>query len=50
MPDFFFVTEKAPIVDLTAKLVVGIANEYSIAYGCARAFRDEGAELAVKHP
>ena len=28
-------------------LVVGIANEHSIAYGCARMFRDCGAELAV---
>ena len=28
-------------------LVVGIANENSIAYGCARVFRDLGAELAV---
>lgn len=28
-------------------LVLGIANEHSIAYGCARAFRTLGAELAV---
>ena len=28
-------------------LVVGIANEHSIAAGCARAFREAGAELAV---
>ncbi|HUP08258.1 MAG TPA: enoyl-ACP reductase FabI [Caldimonas sp.] len=28
-------------------LVVGIANEQSIAYGCARVFRECGAELAV---
>ena len=28
-------------------LVVGIANEHSIAYGCARMFRRCGAELAV---
>ncbi|MCE5974410.1 enoyl-ACP reductase FabI [Sinirhodobacter sp. WL0062] len=28
-------------------LVVGIANAQSIAYGCARAFRAQGAELAV---
>lgn len=28
-------------------LVVGIANEHSIAWGCARAFREAGAELAV---
>ena len=30
-------------------LVIGIANENSIAYGCARAFRSFGAELAVTH-
>lgn len=30
-------------------LVVGIANDSSIAYGCARAFRDAGAELAVTY-
>lgn len=28
-------------------LVIGIANEHSIAYGCARAFRAAGAELAI---
>ena len=28
-------------------LVIGIANEDSIAYGCARAFRSVGADLAV---
>jgi enoyl-[acyl-carrier protein] reductase I len=30
-------------------LVVGIANEQSIAYGCAKAFRELGAELAVTY-
>ena len=30
-------------------LVVGIANELSIAAGCARAFREAGAELAVTY-
>jgi enoyl-[acyl-carrier protein] reductase I len=30
-------------------LVLGIANEHSIAYGCARAFRKLGAELAVTY-
>jgi enoyl-[acyl-carrier protein] reductase I len=30
-------------------LVVGIANEHSIAYGCARAFRDAGADLAATY-
>jgi enoyl-[acyl-carrier protein] reductase I len=28
-------------------LIVGIANEHSIAWGCARALRDAGADLAV---
>ena len=32
---------------LFRSLVVGIANEHSIAYGCARVFRACGAELAV---
>lgn len=30
-------------------LVVGIANEMSIAYACAQAFHDQGAELAVTY-
>lgn len=30
-------------------LILGIANEHSIAYGCARAFRELGAELAVTY-
>ena len=30
-------------------LVCGIANEHSIAYGCARAFRELGAELAITY-
>jgi enoyl-[acyl-carrier protein] reductase I len=30
-------------------LVCGIANEHSIAYGCARAFRELGADLAVTY-
>jgi len=36
---------------LTGKkgLIVGIANEHSIAYGCAQAFRSLGAELAVTY-
>ena len=29
--------------------MVGIANEYSIAYGCANAFRSLGAELAITY-
>src|SRR5213080_3029581 len=30
-------------------LIVGIANEQSIAWGCAKAFRALGAELAVTY-
>jgi enoyl-[acyl-carrier protein] reductase I len=30
-------------------LVLGIANEHSIAYGCARAFRKVGAEVAITY-
>ncbi|WP_421848833.1 enoyl-ACP reductase FabI [Oricola sp.] len=30
-------------------LVIGIANDQSIAYGCAKAFRDQGASLAVTY-
>lgn len=30
-------------------LVVGIANEQSIAYGCAKAFKAQGAELAITY-
>lgn len=30
-------------------LIVGIANEQSLAYGCARHFRDEGADLAITY-
>lgn len=39
------------ILDLNGKkgLVVGIANEHSIAYGCANIFRQAGAELAVSY-
>jgi enoyl-[acyl-carrier protein] reductase I len=37
-----------PLVGKKA-LVLGIANEHSIAYGCARAFRKLGAELAITY-
>src|SRR3954468_18766804 len=30
-------------------LVLGIANEHSIAYGCAKVFRALGAELAITY-
>ncbi len=37
-----------PLVGQKA-VVLGIANEHSIAYGCARAFRKLGAELAITY-
>jgi enoyl-[acyl-carrier protein] reductase I len=36
-----------PVLAGQKALVVGIANEDSIAYGCAKAFRSVGADLAV---
>jgi enoyl-[acyl-carrier protein] reductase I len=36
-----------PVLAGCKALVVGIANDQSIAYGCAKAFRTAGAELAV---
>jgi enoyl-[acyl-carrier protein] reductase I len=36
-----------PILAGHKTLVVGIANQHSIAYGCAKAFRMAGAELAI---
>ncbi len=36
-----------PVLEGQKVLVVGIANDQSIAYGCAKAFRLAGAELAV---
>lgn len=40
------------LLDLTGKkgLVLGIANEDSIAYGCARVFHQAGADLAITYP
>jgi enoyl-[acyl-carrier protein] reductase I len=38
-----------PILKGTKVLVCGIANEHSIAYGCAKAFRELGAELAITY-
>ena len=44
------------MIDLSQKplagktgLILGIANEHSIAYGCAKAFRALGAEVAVTY-
>ena len=36
-----------PVLTGRKALVVGIANDQSIAYGCAKAFRTAGADLAV---
>lgn len=40
-----------PLVDLSGKrgLVIGIANDHSIAAGCARAFRQRGARIAATY-
>jgi enoyl-[acyl-carrier protein] reductase I len=40
---------KAKLLEGKRGLVVGIANEQSIAWGCAKAFRALGAELAVTY-
>ena len=36
-----------PVLEGEKALVIGIANEDSIAYGCAKAFRSLGADLAI---
>ena len=38
-----------PVLAGMKALVVGVANEHSIAYGCANAFRSLGAELAITY-
>jgi enoyl-[acyl-carrier protein] reductase I len=40
---------KAALLEGKRGLIVGIANDRSIAWGCARAFRALGAELAITH-
>ena len=42
-------TMKAKLLEGRKGLVVGIANDQSIAWGCARAFRALGAEVAVTY-
>ena len=42
-------TAKAKLLDGKKGLVVGIANDQSIAWGCAKAFRALGAEVAVTY-
>jgi enoyl-[acyl-carrier protein] reductase I len=41
------VDEIRPILAGRKALIVGVANDQSIAYGCARAFREAGADLAL---
>jgi enoyl-[acyl-carrier protein] reductase I len=38
-----------PVLKGAKALVVGVANQYSIAYGCAKAFRELGADLAITY-
>ncbi|MFZ6751485.1 enoyl-ACP reductase FabI [Undibacterium sp. Ren11W] len=38
-----------PLLQGKKALVVGIANEHSIAYGCAKAFHELGADLAITY-
>ena len=41
--------ERSKLLEGKRGLIVGIANDQSIAWGCARAFRSLGAELAVTY-
>ena len=38
-----------PVLKSAKALVVGVANQHSIAYGCAKAFRELGADLAITY-
>src|SRR4029434_5511306 len=38
-----------PVLKGAKALVVGVANEHSIAYGCAKAFRELGANVAITY-
>jgi len=40
---------RRPVLKDSKALVIGIANEHSIAYGCANAFHELGAELALTY-
>jgi enoyl-[acyl-carrier protein] reductase I len=42
-------TIHTPVLKGAKALVIGIANDQSIAYGCAKAFRELGAELAITY-
>src|SRR5512137_2752008 len=39
--------EAAQVLAGRKALVIGVANDQSIAYGCAKAFRAAGADLAI---
>jgi enoyl-[acyl-carrier protein] reductase I len=41
--------EARPILQGAKVLVCGVANEHSIAYGCAKAFHELGADLAITY-
>ena len=43
------VYEPRPILQGKKALIVGVANDSSIAYGCAKAFRELGAEVAITY-
>ena len=38
-----------PVLEGSKALVIGVANDNSIAYGCAKAFRELGANLAITY-
>jgi enoyl-[acyl-carrier protein] reductase I len=38
-----------PVLEGAKALVIGVANEHSIAYGCARAFHELGADLCITY-
>ena len=42
-------TTTSPPLEGRKALVLGIANQHSIAYGCARTFRELGADLAITY-
>ena len=42
-------TAKAKLLEGKRGLIIGIANDQSIAWGCARAFHALGAELALTY-
>ena len=39
----------SPVLKDAKAPVVGVANEHSIAYGCAKAFREVGADIALTY-